>query len=577
MQRLELEKLSRKELQTLAKAFGVKANLSNNDIIALLCDAEVPAQSVAIEPEITEAQQEIIIQTVVAKIEPVVESEVSVAVESADPVSTIMPATEHIPAVGDATDAMVNGLWLHATVKRLNKKTARVVLSETGNEITIKFSELRPASSSEPPKESVSSPQAEVTIPTVDEKEEEIVVTNVEDDVCEPEINDVEENEQNETMDIVEPATEEITDEAKNQKIDVADTFSEEMVEESIQEIIGEAIKPAAVLAAPAVPTPLKKLRVELLAPLSCPRAPPTPVSCARPSIEWNSCTKFSLEDSAVKSGGGPTSRRQERRRQVRRSEMEQLAETMKLEKMEEVAATAVEVTAAADDVASEMSSEAPVVISSAPLVVPTPSVNIASASTACATTSASASATATPAAAAVSTHVTSGAGKEMLPRMNKTQQLRLGAIQKKIVSTEQAPPSSTAFTIAAAAKPSSSASATPAHARHSISAPPSVAGSIRPVGHSTSGANSAARPSLKVATPLSGGVSKTIKNLPSSRASIAGGSVQQQQKTSGLKRKFDSSDRSSSVHSNAPDFKRMHSKQFGSLKSIAECVEQVV
>jgi len=41
MQRSELEKLTRKELQALAKEHGVKANLSNNDIIAKLSELSV--------------------------------------------------------------------------------------------------------------------------------------------------------------------------------------------------------------------------------------------------------------------------------------------------------------------------------------------------------------------------------------------------------------------------------------------------------------------------------------------------------------------------------------------------------
>lgn len=522
MQRIELEQLSRKELQALAKTHGIKANLSNNDIINKLCDAEQPVESATAptpvesqETEVhinlsTEAEPSVAEAVVEMQVIPVLPNE-KVSDEQPEIIyAPVEPSAEYFPAVGDTVEADIDGMWVHASVKRLNKKTARVVVTDSGKEFTLKFSEMRPVSEPTAEPETISSQSLDI-----------VVKEAIEEPVVEAVVSE-------------ETIVEEVAEVA------IAAIEGEAMDVEAAAEVIAleqEAVAKTSEDVEPAEPTPapLAIIRVDYLEPLSCPRAPPTPVSCARPSKGWNSCTKFSLEDSAVKSAAGPSSRRKERRK-ARRSAMKQLAESMKLEGMEVVAEP-------------ELQNEAQMAIESTPLVVPAPIVSVATTVTA-------------PVAP------TAGAPKEMFPRMNKAQLMRVGAIQKKIVSTEMVPPASTAFTIAA----KTASAATPAQARHSISAPSSVAASARAAPLSAAATyNSAARPALKVATPLSG---PTNKQTLSSRASIAGGSAQQ---ISGLKRKLDSSDRSSSVHSNAPDFKRMHSKQFGSLKSITECVEQVI
>ena len=142
MQRSELEKLSRKELQALAKEHGVKANLSNNDILAKLSELSVDTEEESKTVEIVSTELTSVEET------PAVVEEASVLPEAE--VVAEVPIVENIVlfnaedvTVGDSVEVDVSGLWQKAVVKRVNKKAVRVSLMDTREEFTVKFDEIR--------------------------------------------------------------------------------------------------------------------------------------------------------------------------------------------------------------------------------------------------------------------------------------------------------------------------------------------------------------------------------------------------------------------------------------------------
>ncbi len=541
MQRFELEKLTRKELQALAKEHGVKANLSNNDIIAKLSELSVDTE------EETKAVEIVSTELTSAEETPVIVEEASVSPEVE--IVAEVPVVENIVlfnaedvTVGDSVEVDVSGVWTKAMVKRVNKKTVRVSLMDTREELTVKFDEIRAvqadaAATVEDITTSVNT--TEMVVQKEDmEIEEELVVSFVE-SKNDTELPQVEATE----IVIVEPITE---------------TCSMEVEEAAVESQIEVIVAPTVV---EEVVTPTGDVEVPLVQIESIPQAPPTPMAApARSSsIGW------SVLDSAVKCVN-PSSNRRKERRNARRSAMKLLAESMKMEseqtllseteaeeKMELSQPTEQE--QPAQKISEEVSVSEPVEAIQAPEVTQMPEAPVVMAPTPAAFVASTPAAPAPAPAATIAVHSASTTTTvannktDMLPRMNKAQAMRLGAIQKKIVTTDTLPVESVAFTNKAARPslaPTTSLAMTPAvHKRNSIStSAPSTANQLHQPG----------APFRKAATPLSG------------RASML---------TSGTKRKM-SDFGCNSANSTAPDFKRLHTKQFSALKSIAECVDQV-
>jgi hypothetical protein len=529
-----LENLSRKELQALAKTNGVKANLSNADIIAKLLEIRGTQMS---EPEVVELAPEtpvVVAATVIVQDINVEKEEVRAAEEPAVTESAAEPVKQKELEVGDNVEAQIDGAWVPAVIKRLNKKTVRVRSVEDNVEHTVQFDEVRvvtvaSAVEDAQPMEVASeeSIAADVEPTHVVEKTEAPVVEEIAEDAPAP---------------VVETVAE-VPEEAIEEELPVEDVAAEEpIVAEKLAEVI---------VAAPASP---KAAAVSN-------SVPPTPLSLAATSVGWNSCSKFSLplQDSAVKMAGG----KRRERRNARRSAMKQLADSMKQE-IESAGESEAEAESPAKDaiaaepmeIAPESAQAEPTAAAPAPTPVPAP---VAAPTPAVAA-----------AAAAAAAPVSVQATKDGLPRMNKAQAMRLDAIQKKIVTTDTAPVQNAAFTSAAKAPTPAAAPAahsvakptvahTPSHYRNSIStSAPSTANLHL--------AQSQQRP--KLATPT---VSSSSNAFSTQHGRLS-------MQVSGTKRKVtESMERDRSSSANAPDFKRMHNKQFTALKSIAECVDQVL
>ena len=336
------------------------------------------------------------------------------------------------------------------------------------------------------------------------------------------------------------------------------ETCSMEVEEAAVESQIEVTVEPTVVVVVEdEVVTPTEDVEMPVVQTESIPQAPPTPLAApARSSsIGW------SVLDSAVKCVNPSLNRRKERRN-ARRSAMKQLAESMKMEneqtllsetEAEEKMEMSLPTEEPTQKVVEEVSVSEPVEETQAPEVAQISEVPAVVAPVAPTPAAFVASTPAAPAPAAALVHSASATAvvnkSDMLPRMNKAQAMRLGANQKKIVTTDTLPTESVAFTNKAARPslaPAGSFAMTPAmHKRNSIStSAPSTANQLHQPG----------APFRKPATPLSG------------RASML---------TSGTKRKM-SDFGCNSANSTAPDFKRMHTKQFSALKSIAECVDQV-
>jgi len=541
----------------------VKANLSNADIVTKLAELAVDTNiveeitvSLVTENTIDETVEEPVVVEVMPALEvaPIVD-------EQNAPVITPSAAAMEDVKVGDSVEVEINETWVRATVKRVNKKTVRVCLVADAEEFTVKFIEIRAAAveavetASKMEEASVEnfeqSAADAVESPTpVEEVEGQRAEDAQAENTYEAEDTSAMHEEEPETVKETEDAIMEVSVSEKTATVFELENIVVPVVEEeAAMEVVVVVVETAQQLAPP---TPIAAVPQVPPTPVSAILAPPTPVPAARvSSIGWN----FVLQDSAVKAG--PANNRRKERRQARRSAMEQLAESMKQENLQAEADAEAEAETAelsseessAEESTAETVTESmeesvlapvgdtvpepevepvvqPVAVAVAPVVAPTPASFVAS----------------TPAAPAPVAATNASKG-DMLPRMNKAQIMRLGAIQKKIVTTDQVPVESAAFTAkAAVARPSPAM--TPNH-RSSIctSAPSSVL-------HQLPGA-----PFRKAATPLPG------------RASML---------TTGTKRKM-SDLGCSSANSTAPDFKNMHKKQFSSLKSIAECVDQVV
>jgi hypothetical protein len=528
------ESMGRKDLQALAKLHGIKANLSNADIIVKLREKLSPVQASAEEsvavPEAPICQPVPSEDLLPAQGEGV-ENTVAEGLNS-----TV--SKEHV--VGDMVEAFVNAAWQSSVIKRINKKTIRVSLSADAAEYTVKFEEVRTRTAA----------VAEASMAATDDEMED-VTKPAEDSACDGLVEAVATQTPEESINIL-PAEVATNQEQLNQTTEVPLTVEAEVAQPTASlDMCSEAMEVSG------------EEGVVVLEQGQSMDAPPTPVSVASNSAGWGSTAKFSLQGCEPMSVEHDAKRRE--RRNARRSAMEKLAEDMKHEIKDAPGADSDNGSplSAAIEEAAEPVALAPTPVKeeiSALVVAPAEEVTVAVAP---------AIAVAPVASAAAATHAplpipaaTSAAKGEVLPRMNKAQAMRLDAIQKKIVTTESAPAAPTAFTISAKA-PSA--------------APTPLGATIRPTGHTpsyrssicTSAPSSSLHGAMRAKplhTPL--GSTGPSPAVPNSRLSI---------QVSGTKRKVsESAERDRSSISTAPDFKRMHSKQFSALKSIAECVDQV-
>jgi hypothetical protein len=159
---MNLDELSRKELQALAKQHGVKANLSNAAIIEQLkpivgggndaAEAEEP-------PKLEESTFNVIPTVeVVPEIAPevaenkVVEGRKSILVfeETPGPFTIAHQEEEKISyttvenaKIGDVIEVLEGGVWEEATIKRVNKVSFRVTIHTSNVEATVKMTDSR--------------------------------------------------------------------------------------------------------------------------------------------------------------------------------------------------------------------------------------------------------------------------------------------------------------------------------------------------------------------------------------------------------------------------------------------------
>lgn len=156
---VQLEQMSRKELQALAKEHGIKANLSNAAIIEALQEKMACAQEDAAVEEIETAQPEV---------EAVPQAAVEPPSSLAAAETEAQPETERSFEVGDQVEVLVEGAWVSATIKRVNKTSFRTAL-EDGQQMTLKMSEIRFPM----PKEDLQADQPEMEEEVAEGQEEE--------------------------------------------------------------------------------------------------------------------------------------------------------------------------------------------------------------------------------------------------------------------------------------------------------------------------------------------------------------------------------------------------------------------
>jgi sRNA-binding protein len=172
---MDLESLSRKELQALAKQHGIKANISNSAIIeqlsAVLATESAATEEVASMPTVEETSVECtqIVENFAVVLEPEQMTEVVEVLPllTSPPMSIIISDLPDEPGpfssyeekkaekseevceiledakVGDVIEVCHDDIWKEATVKRINKVSYRVTLNESGREITVKMTEIR--------------------------------------------------------------------------------------------------------------------------------------------------------------------------------------------------------------------------------------------------------------------------------------------------------------------------------------------------------------------------------------------------------------------------------------------------
>eukprot|EP01031_Cornospumella_fuschlensis_P037834 gene37834-45962_t len=193
------EELSRKELQALAKEHGIKANLSTAAIIEALrsklaestesaeapvdvivedkiADSEVPEKVDTIAEESAQIKRE----SLSFKFIPVNERNVAVATPTPSPIS--IPAEPKTFEIGLKVEVLLFGVWVCGTIKKLNKKTVRVVLLGEGGEVSVKLDEMRHIdaapvtdSTGNVVVEEIKAPEAVEIAPVVEQIEEAVV------------------------------------------------------------------------------------------------------------------------------------------------------------------------------------------------------------------------------------------------------------------------------------------------------------------------------------------------------------------------------------------------------------------
>ena len=173
------ENMTRKELQTLAKANGIKANLPTVEIIAKLMEVNA-ATIVAEKEEIIESPEVVDAELIVTEATHG-DKEVEVLFQEKKSIEQEITPTdnrdEREPTVGDEIEAEINGEWKNVTVKRVNKKSIRVCVMEDNTEITVKFTEIRfpniamDSTSEQPTEDSTEIREEEISIKNDEKKQ----------------------------------------------------------------------------------------------------------------------------------------------------------------------------------------------------------------------------------------------------------------------------------------------------------------------------------------------------------------------------------------------------------------------
>jgi hypothetical protein len=166
---MQLEGFTRKELQNLAKEHGIKANLSTAAIIEALqakLAAEIP---VAVEHEIKQNEAMEIIEEAHDVYVQLPHIQLNSIKVSQSPTVTFQN--------GDRVDVILYGVWLAATIKRVNKSSVRIVLND-GQQMTVKQEELR-HSEVEEPGDAEDSDDAAAAVDTTDEIQAKDIVTEI--------------------------------------------------------------------------------------------------------------------------------------------------------------------------------------------------------------------------------------------------------------------------------------------------------------------------------------------------------------------------------------------------------------
>eukprot|EP01038_Epipyxis_sp_PR26KG_P007911 gene7911-10739_t len=133
---MDLISLSRKELQSLAKQYGVKANLSNSLLIEELGKAVAPSEA-SINPLTNED-----IKQEQKFVDASNQSNTITTTNSAMiPIGDINSQRNTSYLCGDKVEIISNGIWIPAQVKRINKSSIRVTTSS--GELSVKMSEIR--------------------------------------------------------------------------------------------------------------------------------------------------------------------------------------------------------------------------------------------------------------------------------------------------------------------------------------------------------------------------------------------------------------------------------------------------
>ena len=164
---MNLENLSRKELQALAKQHGVKANLSTAALIeqlAAILQYEEPKEEEVESITEPEVEVEAVVPAEIVLAEEVIAPAPEVAKETRKSILVFEEApgpftvAHHEESVleeakiqsvedakiGDVIEVLEGEIWEAATIKRVNKVSFRVALVSTGREVTVKMVDCRP-------------------------------------------------------------------------------------------------------------------------------------------------------------------------------------------------------------------------------------------------------------------------------------------------------------------------------------------------------------------------------------------------------------------------------------------------